>query len=123
MHISEIQPNEDGFDIYFDEAIIVKNMDAAIEDTRWYGAGIIRVEATLDKDHEFPECPAILTGADIRDNQTTYRDEVAIPFNFHGHVGISLRFSELDEAATIYGERMSLELSGHEKYIEHIKAG
>lgn len=121
MHIREIQTNTGGFEIYFDEAIIVKNMDAAIEDTRWYGAGIIRVEAPLDKDLEFPECPVVLAGADIRDNQTTYRDEVAIPFNFHGHVGISLRFSELDEPTMIYGERMSLELDGHEKYIEHIK--
>lgn len=123
MHIVGIRPHAGVIEITFDEAIIIKNMDAANEDTRWYGKGIIRIEGSDDDDFELPACPFDLTGADIRDNQMIYRDEVAIPFDFHGLVGLTLRFSEKNKTISIYGERMSLELDGHEKYIEHIKAG
>ncbi len=122
MHITEIHYHKDGIDINFDDAIIVKNMDAAEQDTRWYGAGAIRVEAIADDDFETPECPVVLVGADVRNNQMIYRDEAAIPFNFHGHVGIDLRFPGKTRPVSIYGKRLSLELRGHEKYIEHIKA-
>lgn len=123
MHIIEIRQNVDAIDITFDDAIIVKNMDAAEQDTRWYGTGTIRIESPQGDDFEPPECPVVLAGADVRDNQMIYRDEVAIPFNYHGHVGIVLRFTGIDKPVSIYGDRISLELNGHEKYIEHIKAG
>ncbi len=123
MHIVEIRHNAGGINITFSDATIIKNMDAAEEDTRWYGSGAIHIQAPVDDNFNLPECPAVLVGADVRDNQMIYRDEVVIPFNFHGHVGIDLRFSGLDESFSIYGERISLELNGHEKYIEHIKAG
>ena len=52
----------------------------------------------------------------------TYRDEIAIPFAIHGNVGIQLRFTDWPKPVKIFGEKMSLELIGQEKYIEHIKA-
>lgn len=121
MHIVEILRNADGINIVFDHAIIVKNMDAAEQDTRWYGSGVISIKLLLE-DIEIPQYPMILNGADIRDNQMIYRDEVAIPFSFHGHVGLSLRYSDSEQTVSIFGEQMSLSLSGNEKYIEHIKA-
>ncbi len=121
MNITEIRRNADDIDIFFDHAIIVKNMDAAKEDTRWHGSGIISI-SSLEEDIEFPEFPMKLAGADIRNNQMIYRDEVTIPFDFHGHVGLNMRYSGCEQTVSIFGEHMSLTLSGNEKYVEHIKA-
>lgn len=122
MHISEFRRQNNALEITFDYAVIIKNMDAAIEESRWYGAGIIRVEELLDDGFELPDPPIALSGADVCDNQMTYRNEVAIPFAYHGHVGLKLTFVGFSQPVSIFGEKMSLELSGHEKYIEHIKA-
>jgi len=123
MIIDEIRHSKDRVEIQFDYAIIVKNMDAAEEDTRWYGKGLITVEDLWHYPNDLPDLPATLSGADIRDNQMVYRDEIAVPFSFHGSVGLDLRFSDTDIKLTYSGERISLALNGHEKYIEHIKSG
>ena len=123
MHIGDIRLDNDRADIRFDYAIIVKNMDAADEDTRWHGRGLITVEDVWQQSGDLPDFPATLTGADIRDNQMVHRDEISIPFSFHGSVSLVLRFKDADNKLTFAGERMSLALSDHEKYIEHIKAG
>src|SRR5210317_1639301 len=123
MRISDLQRRKDSIEITFDYAIIIKNMDAAVEDSKWYGAGLIRVDDLINDDFELPQLPASLTGADICDNQMTYRNEVVIPVNFHGYVGIKLLFDGNEQPVSIFGERLTLELSSHEKYIEHIKAG
>lgn len=121
MTIASIREHNDSVEIEFTHAIIVKNMDAAEEDTRWHCAGWIQIEGIEQRTGDFPEFPAQLSGADIRDNQMIYRDEIAIPFSFHGYVGIEIRFAQSDAALKFSGEKMSLDLSGHEKYIEHIK--
>lgn len=123
MCISDFVQTAEAVEITFDYAIIIKNMDAAVEDTRWYGAGKIRVDDLIDDDIELPDLPAELTGADVCDNQMIYRNEVVIPVDIHGHVGVKLHFAGGTQAIPIFGERLTLELSGHEKYIEHIKAG
>jgi len=123
MVIGEIQLDRDRAEIRFDYAIIVKNMDAADEDTRWHGKGLITVDDIWQQSGDLPDFPATLTGADIRDNQIVHRDEISIPFSFHGSVSLSLEFKDTDNKLIFAGERMSLALSGHEKYIEHIKAG
>ncbi len=121
MTIASIREQNDIVEIEFTHAIIVKNMDAADEDTRWYGAGSIQLEDIEQRIGDFPELPAQLNGADIRDNQMIYRDEIAIPFSFHGYVGIEIRFAQSNTALKFSGGKMSLDLRGHEKYIEHIK--
>lgn len=121
MTIANIREQGDSVEIEFTHAFIVKNMDAAEEDTRWYSGGLIKIEGVEQKFYDFPELPAQLSGADLRDNQMIYRDEIAIPFSIHGHVGIEMRFAESDTALKLIGEKMSLTLDGHEKYIEHIK--
>lgn len=121
MTIANIREHNDNVEIEFTHAIIVKNMDAAEEDTRWHCAGSIQIECIEQRIGDFPELPAQLSGADIRDNQMIYRDEIAIPFSFHGYVGIEIRFAQSDAALKFSGEKMSLDLGGHEKYIEHIK--
>jgi hypothetical protein len=123
MVVSDISYQGDNAEIRFDYAIIVKNMDAAQEDTRWYGSGLIIIEELFEQTTDLPTLPATLTSADIRDNQMIYRDEIAIPFAIHGNVGLQLRFTDWSQLVKISGEKMSLELSGQEKYIEHIKAG
>lgn len=122
MRIDDVKQAGDTVELRFDYAIIIKNMDAAIEDSRWYGAGTIRIDELASDDFELPALPATLVGADVCDNQMIYRDEVAIPFDFHGHVGLKLKFANSGKPVTIFGENLSLELQGHEKYIEHIKA-
>lgn len=123
MRISDIQHSTDTVDINFDYAIIIKNMDAADEDSKWYGAGFMHIEGLFDDDFEIPPLPASLESADISDNQMIYRNEVVIPVKFHGHVGLKLHFEGSELPLSIFGERLTLDLSDHEKYIEHIKAG
>ena len=123
MVVSDICYQANKADIRFDYAIIVKNMDAAQQDTRWYGCGLIIIEGIFEQAMDLPVLPATLTSADIRDNQMIYRDEIAIPFAIHGNVGIQLRFTDWPQPVNVSGEKMSLDLSDQEKYIEHIKAG
>ena len=122
MVVSDISYQGDNAEIRFDYAIIVKTMDAAQEDTRWYGRGLIIIEELFEPATDLPNLPETLSSADIRDNQMTYRDEIAIPFAIHGNVGIQLCFTDWPKPVKIFGEKMSLELIGQEKYIEHIKA-
>ena len=123
MVVSDICYQADNAEIRFDYAIIVKNMDDAQEDTRWYGRGLIIIEEIFEQATNLPALPATIASADIRDNQMIYRDEIAIPFAIHGNVSIHLSFTDWPQRVKISGEKMSLELSDQEKYIEHIKAG
>lgn len=120
MKINKIDSDGDTVNIDIDYAIIIKNMDDAEQDTRWYGKGLLKItELVIDSD-EFPEFPATVKSADIKDNQITYRDDVVIPVKSHGNVGITLHFENFKLPVKFIGEYMELDLSGHEKYIEHI---
>ena len=121
MKIGNIESDGETVKIQIDDAIIIKNMDDAEQDTKWHGKGILTVsELVLDSD-EFPAFPSTVSTADIKDNQMTYRNEANIPIDFHGNVGISLKFEGFDKAVKFSGERMSFDLSEHAKYIKHIK--
>lgn len=120
MKINSIEVEGDSARIDIDYAIIVKNMDGAEQDTRWYGKGVLKITELLTDSDEFPGFPATVVSADIKDNQITYRDEVAIPIKFHGHVGITLKFDHFDTPVKFIGEHMDFDVSGHEKYIQHI---
>ena len=122
MRISEVHRESNSVELKFAYAVIIKNMEAAVEDSRWYGAGVISIAELTDDEFDLPDLPAALLGADVCDNQMIYRNEAAIPFNYHGHVGLKLRFEGYQQPVLIFGEKMALELNGHEKYIEHIKA-
>ena len=121
MIVKNIQSDGDKASIEIDYAIIIKNMDDADQDTRWYGkGGFLVTELALDSD-QLPTFPATVLSGDIKDNQTTYRDEAVVPFKYHGNVGITLHFEKFDTPVKFIGEHMQFELSEHEKYIEHIK--
>ena len=120
MQIKRIDSDGDNASIDIDYAIIIKNMDDAEQDTRWYGKGILTVrELVIDSD-ELPEFPATVSSADIKDNQITYRNEVVFPLQYHGNVGISLQFEGFAPTVKFIGEYMEFDVSEHEKYIEHI---
>ncbi len=121
MTINSIDCDGDNATIDIGYAIIVKNMDDAEQDTRWYGKGQLKVtELMLDSD-DLPPFPAKVSSADVKDNQITYRDEVIIPIRYHGSVGITLRFEGFEQPVKFIGEHMKFDLSEHEKYIEHIR--
>jgi len=120
MKINKIDNNGDSANIEIDYAIIIKNMDDAEQDTRWYGKGLLKITELVIDSESFPELPATVKSADIKDNQMTYRDEVVIPVKSHGNVGITLQFENFDSSVKFIGEHMTFELSGHEKYIEHV---
>ena len=120
MKISHIDSDGDTASIEINYAIIIKNMDDAEQDTRWYGKGLIKISDLVIDSDELPEFPATVKSADIKDNQITYRDESVIPIKSHGNVGITLHFENFDSPVKFIGERMDFDLSGHEKYIEHI---
>ncbi len=120
MTVNGIKSDGDGAQIDVGYAIIVKNMDDAEQDTRWYGKGQLKItELQVDSD-DYPAFPATVRSADIKDNQITYRDEAVIPIRFHGNVGITLHFENHDQPVRFVGEHMDFDLSEHEKYIEHI---
>ncbi len=121
MKINNIETDGETASIDIDYAIIIKNMDDAEQKTRWYGKGILKIEDLLLASDELPDFPAVVENADIKDNQMTYRDEVVIPIKYHGNVGITLKFENLHQPVKFIGERMSFDVSEHEKYIEHIK--
>jgi len=121
MIVKNIQSDGDTASIEIDYAIIIKNMDDAEQDTRWYGKGSFVVTELAINPDQFPAFPANVTSGDIKDNQTTYRDEAVIPFKYHGNVGITLHFENFATPVKFIGEHMQFELSDHEKYIEHIK--
>ncbi len=120
MSIGAIKRDGDRVEILVDHAIIVKHMDDAQSDTRWYGQGRLAIDDLYESPDELPAFPATLDSADIRDNQMTYRGEISIPFDFHGNVGIILHINSHQSPLRFFGESMSFNLSGHEKYIEHI---
>ncbi len=121
MKINNIESNGDTARIEIDYAIIIKHMDDADHKTRWYGKGILQIEDITIESDALPSFPALVENADIKDNQMTYRDEVVIPIKYHGNVGITLKFENFPQPVKFIGERMSFDLSEHEKYIEHIK--
>ena len=120
MTIDNIQCDGDSAQIDIGYAIIVKNMEGAEQDTRWYGKGTLTVTDLVIDSDEFPDFPAKVKTADIKNNQITYRNEVDFPINFHGNVGITLNFENYDQPIKFIGERMNFDVSEHEKYIEHI---
>ena len=120
MKINSIHHDGDKARIDIGYAIIIKNMDDAEQDSRWYGKGILNITELAIESDDFPDFPAIVLSADIKDNQITYRDEVAIPIKFHGNVGITLKFEHFDKPVKFIGEHMDFDVSEHEKYIEHI---
>ena len=121
MKINAISSDGDNAMINIDHAIIIKNMDDAEQDTRWYGKGLLNIEQLVVDSDEYPPFPATVISADIKDNQITYRDEAVIPIRFHGNVGIALQFENFPTTVRFIGESMDFDVSEHEKYIEHIK--
>ncbi len=120
MTIDNIICKGDAVRIDIGYAIIVKNMEDADQDTRWYGKGVLKISELVIESDQFPSLPAQVETADIKNNQITYRDEVVFPFKYHGNVGISLKFEDFDSPVKFIGEHMELDVSGHEKYLEHI---
>ena len=120
MKINNIESDGDVARIEIDYAIIIKNMDDAEQKTRWYGKGIMSISDLAIESDKLPQFPAVVVNADIKDNQMTYRDEVLIPINNHGNVGITLNFEGFAQPVRFVGEHMTFDLSEHEKYIEHI---
>ncbi len=122
MKIKSIDSDGENAHIDIDYAIIIKNMDDAEQDTRWHGKGRLTIsELVIDSD-EFPDFPATVKSADIKDNQITYRDEAVIPIKYHGNVGLTLQFNDFSTPVKFIGERMEFDVAEHEKYIEHIDA-
>ena len=121
MKIAAIESDGESARIDIEYAIIIKNMDDAEQDTRWYGHGVLNVsELAIDSD-DLPDFPATVESADIKDNQITYRDEAVIPIKYHGNVGITLKFKDHDAPVKFIGEHMDFDVAEHEKYLEHVK--
>lgn len=120
--IKSITIKNDQVDIQLDKAVIIKNMDGAEQDTQWEGSGILIIkDLVLCDDDDLPSLPCLLKTADLKDNQMTYRDEVLIPIDCNGNVGITLVFEGETTPRKFIGEKMEFDVTEHEKYIQHIK--
>ncbi len=121
--INNISIKNDQADIQLEKAVIIKNMDGAKEDTQWEGHGTLSIkDLVICDDEQLPAFPCRATSADIKDNQMTYRDEVLIPINCNGNVGISLLLEGENTPRKFIGEQMNFDVAEHEKYVKHIKA-
>ncbi len=122
INIKNISINNDQANIQLDKAVIIKNMDGAEEDTQWEGFGTLIIkDLVLCDDDDLPNFPCLLKTADIKDNQMTYRDEVLIPIDCNGNVGITLVFEGETASRKFIGEKMEFDVTEHEKYIQHVK--
>lgn len=109
-------------EIHLAKAVIIKNMDGAEEDTQWEGFGALTIkDLIICDDDDLPNFPCLIATADLKDNQMTYRDEVLIPIDCNGNVGISIHFKGEAKARKFMGEYMQFDVGEHEKYICHVK--
>lgn len=123
MTIKSIRVENDTASIEISNAIIIKNMDGAEDDTKWQGFGTLIISGLVISDeNELPDFPNNLISADLKDNQMTYRNETLIPVDCHGNVGMTLQFENQDKPLKFIGEKMTFDVDEHEKYIEHIKS-
>ncbi len=122
INIKNIIINNEQVEIQLDKAVIIKNMDGAEQDTQWEGYGSLIIDdLILCDDDNLPSFPCLAKTADIKDNQMTYRDEVLIPIECNGNVGITLHLEGEDQPRKFIGEKMIFDVSEHEKYIQHVK--
>jgi len=120
--IKDIIIKDDQAEIQLEKGIIIKNMDGAEQDTQWEGYGSLFIEdLVICHDDDFPSFPCLATSADIKDNQMTYRDEALIPIDCNGNVGITLLLEGEKTARKFIGEKMTFDVTEHEKYIQHVK--
>jgi len=120
--IKDIIINDDHAEIQLEKGIIIKNMDGAEQDTQWEGYGSLFIkDLVICDDDDLPSFPCLATSADIKDNQMTYRDEVLIPIDCNGNVGIILLLEGETTARKFIGEKMDFDVTEHEKYIQHVK--
>lgn len=120
--VKDISITNDHAEIMLEKAVIIKNMDGAEDDTQWEGYGsLIIKDLVICDDDNLPAFPCIINTADIKDNQMTYRDEVLIPIDCNGNVGISLLIQGETKARKFIGEYMEFDVSEHEKYVQHVK--
>jgi hypothetical protein len=120
--VKDISISNDQVEIKLDEAVIIKNMDGAEDDTQWVGFGsLIIKELVICDDDNLPNFPCLLKTADLKDNQMTYRDEALIPIDCNGNVGITLQIEGETKIRKFIGETMSFDVNEHEKYVCHVK--
>jgi len=120
--VKNINIHNDQIEIQLEKATIIKNMDGADDDTQWEGFGsLIIKDLIICDDDKLPNFPCQITAADIKDNQMTYRDEVLIPIDCNGNVGITLQFKGETQPRKFIGELMQFDVSEHEKYVSHVK--
>ena len=120
MTLGAINISEGQAEIQVDRGIIIRKLDGADRDTRWYGRGRLTINELIELPQQFPTFPVTLSSADIKDNQMIFRGEINIPFEFYGNVGITLHLGADQPPLEFSGEYMAFKLSEHEKYIEHI---
>ncbi len=120
MIINNINTDGDSASVDIGYVIIQKNMDDAQQDTLWHGKGILTIDNLVIDCDDLPPFPATVTSADIKDNQITYRDEVAIPIQYYGNVGLTLYCEGFKTPLKFIGEQMNFNVSEHEKYIKHL---
>ena len=125
MTLERIEIVESTINIHFSETFVVKNMEGAIEDTLWRSDGLLKLNNILEQPDNLPDTPCTISNAEVRDNHTTFRGSVQIPFQFDGLTRFRFSIETANETGAEslewFAESMSYEMVGQEKYIKHIK--
>jgi hypothetical protein len=107
--------------VRFAPALVIKSegvpgVDAS---TLWtQAAALVFKDAEIEGDS--PPFPATLSGGKITVNRLSYVDMIPIPLDSAGLIRLRLTLVEAQREIVIVGNSVSLQLSGHGKYVEHL---
>ena len=118
--ISSIDFKQGCLRMHIARASLIKTLTGSNERTRWWQAGILRMDdAVLSS--PLPLGPLVCTGGDLDENIYTYRGMIPIPLASRGHIRCELHFEGEASPFVVTASTVELEMQGTPKYLEHLR--
>ena len=108
--------------LIFDDASIIKVMEAAQQRTSWRQSGSIIVNGNFDNylDDLNVEYPIKIRSGEFQDNVFVYYNTIRLPCHVYGDVAIRMHYPGIEQPLEINGEEIEVVLDGNPKYVAHI---
>ncbi|WP_338115471.1 hypothetical protein [Thiocystis minor] len=119
--ISSIDLDQRCLRIQIARASLIKTLTGSTERTRWWQAGVLRMEDAVLLS-PLPVGPLVCTGGDLDENIYTYRDMIPIPLASRGHIRCELHFEGEASPFIVTASTVKLEMLDTPKYLEHLRA-
>lgn len=122
MTVSAVDCKDGRCVLRFNQASVIKVMDAAKQRTQWQQSGQIIIQSNLSTVPEdlLRVLPCKADGGEFQDNVLTYRDTIRLPCHVYGDVGVALYFKDLERPFQINGKEMEVVLEGDPQYLHHL---